>query len=91
MVTLVGQVGKSSHLVPGCVGITHNKDLWKPLCAGDFSGESMSQSDSKGRLRMILILGGHAEPDEVGVLCHPLFTYIECICSRLFIRGYLYF
>jgi hypothetical protein len=38
MVTSVTQLGKSSRLVPGCVSITHKKDLLKHLCVGDFDG-----------------------------------------------------
>jgi hypothetical protein len=37
------------------------------LCAEDYYGESKSQSDSRGRSRMILRPRGHAEPIEVGV------------------------
>jgi hypothetical protein len=34
--------------------------------------ESKSQSNSRGTLRMILRLGGRAEPYEVGVFASPL-------------------
>jgi hypothetical protein len=70
VVTSFGHMGKSSRLVPVHTGVTPKKDLWKHLCVEDSCGESKSQSDSKGRLRMILRSGDQAEPVEVGVLRH---------------------
>jgi hypothetical protein len=68
VVTSVSQVSKSSHLVLVCVGVTHEKDLWKHLCVEDSDRESRSQLGSKGKLRTILRLGGRVEPAEVGML-----------------------
>jgi hypothetical protein len=75
VVTSVGHVGKSLCLVLVRTGVTPKKDLWKHLCVEDSCGESKSQSDSKGRLRTILRLGGQAEPAEVGVL--PLLRFFQ--------------
>jgi hypothetical protein len=74
-------VGESWRLVLVCTGITH-KDLWIHTSVCEISvGKSKSQSDSRGRLRMILRPGGHAEPAEVGVLRQSgIRAYNICFC-----------
>jgi hypothetical protein len=90
VVTSVGHVGKSLCLVLVRTGVTPKKDLWKHLCVEDSCGESKSQSDSKGRLRMILRPGGQAEPAEVGVLRQVVSELtIIVFCSRRETEGKL--